>query len=683
MDGQWDVSSQMIDDLRRRADAHFRRQEQEKAALKSVRLFEAHRRRVRRNFLDGMGGLPSKRTPLRTRVTGRIERERFVVEKLIYESLPNFPVTAACYVPKGLTKRTSAVVFVCGHWDAGKQQESYQSVCIDLANNGFIVLAVDPVGQGERSQYFEHGTRMVGSACLEHTHAGLQFMVQGASIGRHFVWDVMRGIDYLETRPDVDTKRIGITGNSGGGTQTSLLLMSEPRIAAAVPCTFIMTLESYLKTGQAQDAEQILRNCVPGGPDHDDFITAIAPKPVLVGAVAYDFFPIEGTLEAVRRAKRIYSLYGKTDNVGLVVDNATHGYRPKLREACVNWFKMHFRGEKPDFRTGKIDLIPERELWATKSGQVAVDFPKAKTVFDLSRERLAAIRHSPFTILQLRRTISRVLGVDQAGSRRDRIHPRIVSEAVVDGYRTEKIYFFSAPDIVVTGVLVHPRGADPKKRLPATMLLLERGTSDVPSKRTRIESLAREGHRVFVFDVRGIGAVKVRSVGPHDESELQMFNTEYKLGCDAMMLGLSTLGLRVFDVLRGYDYLRTRSDISTVGVHGIGSGALFAYFAAALEGGVASVTAEDMLYSYRNLVETRYYSQPTYGLKTMAWGILRHFDLVDLLPCLRGRLVRLITLRNSYGEPVRTSEFRKSFLAVAKSKGYFHGGWRPGFQIAG
>src|ERR1051326_1130120 len=331
-----EVHYQMIADLRRRAEVHFREQESEKAALKSIRAFEARRARIRRNFLDAIGGLPTKRTPLKARVISRTERPKFTVENLIYESLPNFPVTANCYVPKGLTRRTPAVVFVCGHWDAGRFQETYQSVCIDLANNGLIALAIDPVGQGERSQYFEHGQRVVGSSVFEHTHAGLQFTVQGASIARHFIWDVMRGIDYLEMRRDVDPDRIGITGNSGGGTQTSLLLMSDPRIAAAVPCTFIMTLESCMRTGQAQDAEQIIRNCMVAGPDHDDIITAIAPRPVLVGAVAYDFFPVEGSLEAVRRAKRVYGLYGKTENVDIYIDNSVHGYTPKLREACVN-----------------------------------------------------------------------------------------------------------------------------------------------------------------------------------------------------------------------------------------------------------------------------------------------------------------------------------------------------------
>lgn len=681
VDGFHDVADQMIHDFRRRAESHLRKQEAAKAALSSIPAFEAHRARVRANFLDAIGGLPKQRTPLKARITGRFGQEKFVVEKLIYESLPNFPVTAACYVPKGLKGRNPAVVFVCGHWDAGKQQATYQSVCTDLANNGFIVLAIDPLGQGERSQYFENGKRVVGPAVYEHIHSGFQFFLQGANVSRHFIWDISRGIDYLETRRDVDPTRIGITGNSGGGTQTCLMLMSEPRLAAAVPCTFVMSLESYLKTGQAQDSEQIVRNCMVAGPDHDDFITMIAPRPVLVGAAAYDFFPIEGTLESVRRAKRIYSLYGKPGNVDVHVDQITHCYSAGLRQACVNWFKKHFRGEKPDFKTGEPKLIPEPDLWATKSGQVAVDIPKAKTVFDLNREYLA--RKQPVANPRLRDTIAQTLGVSQGGDRAATIYPRIHVDTVVNGYRVQRLFFYSAPDIAVTGLMVHPWNEKPSRKLPTTMLLLERGTDDDVRERPRIESWLRKGHRVFVFDVRGVGGVKTRTTGGIDDEQTPMIGTEYKLACDAAMLGLSTLGMRVFDVLRGFDYLRTRSDVGAIHIAGIRSGALYAYFAAALETGFESVTAEDMLVSYRHLCETRYYSPHAHGWKIGAWGILRHFDLPDLLACLRGRSVTFVNPRNAMGEPVSTREFDEWFVRPAKKAGALRAGWKPTLRTAG
>ncbi len=146
------------------------------------------------------------RSPLNVQCTGVIDQEGYTIEKLIYESFPNFYVTSALYLPQGLTAPAAAVIFVHGHFDLGKASAEYQAVCIDLVKNGFVVLAVDPVGQGERKQYYDPttGKVQITSCTEEHTHSGLQFVVGGASIARHFIWDVVRGVDYLESRQEVD-----------------------------------------------------------------------------------------------------------------------------------------------------------------------------------------------------------------------------------------------------------------------------------------------------------------------------------------------------------------------------------------------------------------------------------------------------------------------------------------------
>ncbi len=675
VNGFHDVSDQMIDNLRRRAEAHFRRQEAEKAELTSIAAFEEHRKRVRDHFMTAIGGLPEERTPLNVQCTGSLDRGGFTIEKLIYESLPEFYVTAALYIPKGIVSPQPAVVFVHGHSDLGKSYPTYQAVCVDLAANGFVVLAVDPPGQGERFQYFdpEKGERIIGGCTTEHTYAGLQFTLGGASIGRHFIWDVMRGVDYLETRPEVDPTRIGLTGNSGGGTQSCLLMMSEPRFAISVPCTFMMTLESYMKTGQGQDSEQIVPGCFANGPDHDDYITAMAPKPVLVGAAAYDYFPIEGAIEAVERAKRIYAFYGAEDKVDIAIAPTRHEYSPQLREACVNWYKQHFRDESPDFTTGKPETLADEALWATPNGQVLDLYPNSRTVFDLNRERLD-VSHVPQSAINhdigdgggetkgMRETVTEILGIPKG--REHKIYPRIVAENIVDGYQIEEIFFFSEPNIVVTGIFIHPLEGTAIEQ--TDLIVFENGTNDNPDKREWLEARLASGRQLFVFDPRGIGGVQVRSfnrdVHPHDG--------EFKLGSDAMMLGISTMGLRVFDILRGYDYLRTREDVDQIGLYGIGKSAFYAYFAGALEDGFVSLEFEDLLYSYRNLTDTRYYDQERYDLEVMAWGILRHFDLVDLAPCFGDRSVQWIAPRDAKGKVLTDKVFDRDFLAVARERGY-------------
>jgi hypothetical protein len=263
----------------------------------------------------------------------------------------------------------------------------------------------------------------------------------------------------------------------------------------------------------------------------------------------------------------------------------------------------------------------------------------------------------------VRRAVLEVLGVPM-GERGAPIYPRIIREETVEGYPCEKLFFFSAPDIVVTGVMVHPRSN--AAVVQTDLVLLDGGTPEIAAQRPRLERLLEARHRVFVFDVRGTGAVETRAVnrgGAHDGHR-----TEYKLGCDAMMLGLSTLGLRVFDTLRGLDYLRTRKDVDAarIGLHGVGAGALFAYFAGALDDGWCDLVCEDMLASYRSLAETRYYNARLYNLKIMAWGLLSRFDLPDLLACLAPRPCRFVTPRDARGEALTRAQFEEQFLGPAR-----------------
>lgn len=114
---------------------------------------------------------------------------------------------------------------------------------------------------------------------MEHSYAGLQCTLVGANIARYFIWDLVRAVDFLESLPEVDSTRIGLTGNSGGGTQSSYVMLVEPRIKVAVPCTYITSREEYMKTGQAHDSEQNIFKAIVTGLNYDDFISCFAPKP--------------------------------------------------------------------------------------------------------------------------------------------------------------------------------------------------------------------------------------------------------------------------------------------------------------------------------------------------------------------------------------------------------------------
>jgi hypothetical protein len=270
-----------------------------------------------------------------------------------------------------------------------------------------------------------------------------------------------------------------------------------------------------------------------------------------------------------------------------------------------------------------------------------------------------------------------VLGVPEG--RNAPIFPRIIDERVVEGYPVEKLYFFSAPDIAVTGVMIHPRGvATP---VQTDLVLLEHGAKDIPAERPRLEALLRQHHQVLVFDVRNIGAVEGRPV--HSLGSSYVFDTNFRLGCDAMMLGISLLGLQVFDALRGYDYLRTRADVSErIGLVGVGRRALAAYYAAVLEEGFCELTVSEMLVSYRDIVETRDFNRRCYDMDIMAWGMLPGCDLPDVAPCLAPRPVTFTNPRDAYGAPASAAHFQARYLDPARRAGA-PADWRPAVTAPG
>ena len=323
--------------------------------------------------------------------------------------------------------------------------------------------------------------------------------------------------------------------------------------------------------------------------------------------------------------------------------------------------------------TGQPDILPPEELWATPNGQVLDLYPDSRTVFDLNVERLEAVcpSRSPITVpaergahvTKVRADAREVLGV---GDHSDLpIYARIITESEVDGYACEKLFFFSEPGITVTAVVVHPK-ADAVR---TDIVLFENGTTDIPDRREWMEARLAEGVRLCVFDARGIGAVRTRTFnnrrGVHADS--------YKLACDAMMLGVSTLGGRVSDVVRAYDYLSTRDDVADIGIYAVGRAAIDGYFAAALIGDLERAEFVDMLYSFRHLTDTRYYNRDLYGLDTMAYGLLTRLDLVDLLPCFGSGAPTFVSPRDATGEALSDAEFDVRFMGVAREHGYLAG----------
>lgn len=212
----------------------------------------------------------------------------------MYKSRPGLFVTANLYVPKNALPPFPGVLFQMGHSADGKGYPSYQRCCQGLVQLGYLVLAFDPMGQGERTNYPLSGgwlTRL-HSPDNEHTQPGKQMLLLGDTATGTQLWDAIRSLDVLASHPRVDAKRLASTGQSGGGTLTMMLAAADDRLAAAAACsgnTENVAIQPFLSPGSTDDAEQDSIGSGPLAFDRWDLLWPIAPKPLLVANGAHDF----------------------------------------------------------------------------------------------------------------------------------------------------------------------------------------------------------------------------------------------------------------------------------------------------------------------------------------------------------------------------------------------------------
>ena len=386
--------SQLKDHVYERSRRFFAAGDAQRDAIGTVDAVRQRQQDIRRLVIEGIGGLPSAGTPLNPRVTGTVEGDGFRIEKIIFESRPRHYVTANLYLPLNRPAgRTAAVLFLSGHHNTAKVVAGIPERLPDARAGGTDRARAGSGGAGRAVELLRAGDaeNPVGIGTRDHDYAGAQARFLGDTLARYMLHDAMRGIDYLISRPEVDPTKIGVTGNSGGGTQTSLVMLADPRVAAAAPATFIMNRETYQRTGQPQDAEQVWPGFTGAGFDHEDILLAMAPKPVCVLAVTSDFFPIEGTRRTVTRARRIWELSGRGAALELVEDDSTHAYTPKLARAAARFFAQHLLGRTVDLAGFEPKPFPPEQLHSTKSGQVRAEFADAEFVFDLTAARLKEV----------------------------------------------------------------------------------------------------------------------------------------------------------------------------------------------------------------------------------------------------------------------------------------------------
>lgn len=641
VDGYYDAEPQLSWYLRQRAAKQFAAERERKRSIDSRDSFEAHRNRIREGFLSSIGGLPDHTTGA-FETTEIIESDGYTIELGVFESLPNVHVTANCYVPEADGPHPG-LAFLCGHTETAKADPLTQKACIELALNGFVVLVIDPIAQGEREQYRdpETGEAIVsgGGGVFAHCYAGQQCFYAGANLARYMIHDARCGVDHLCGRSDVDSDRIGAIGTSGGGVQTSYLALVDDRLAAAVPCCAGTERSEWLKTGKRIDAEQDIHGAIPRGINYDDFLTAMAPRPVCVGAAASDeYFPVEGVHAAVSRARAIYGLYDARENVDLVLADTTHCSVYELGDEIFEWVC----DQLGDCEYVSHDALPVRDppdLRCTPDGSVRSAYPEERTVDDLLREYVVENpvpdereQHAK----RLRRTLIETLDLDRGGCE---LHPRYTRTDQYDDQTVEHVFFKTErdPDIVVTGVLV--TDSDAPTRSPAVMLY-EHGTEELPERSAAVAALAAEHGAAFVFDPRGVGAVRNRDVPipPWVEGYNDIYGTEFKLAYDALLLGSSLFGMRVYDVLRAIEFLREETESERATLRGAGVGAYHALYAAAVDRSVETIHLRNLGPSFHEMATSH---QFRYDPRLTVFDVIGDCDVPQLIPALDDRDIQI------------------------------------------
>ncbi len=564
--------------------ADHRRQMLERTATEDIRRWQQE---MREWFIGAIGGLPPRDTPLNAQVTGTVQRDGFRVEKVLLESQPGVFVTAALFLPdpKRHEPPYPAVLVACGHSANGKAYDGYQRGAATMALNGIAALMFDPIDQGERHQMRDEQGKPVLWGTQAHNALGVGAILLGNNVSQFMIHDAIRCLDYLETRPDVDADRLGMAGNSGGGTQTALVMGIEDRLKAVAPSCYITDFEHWLAFLEQRgdvpgDAEQNVAGQIGAGLDHWGYLLMRAPMPVLVCSAEKDFFPIDGARQSVSVARTVFERFDAADRIAMAVTDASHGWHQPLREATVSWMLRWLAGQEREVREPEnLQVLTEAEIQVTPTGQV-LDLDGARSVYAVNNERMERLRRQRQAAWSERGDamldeVRRVTGIRKL-DKLPTLEPKHAGRIARDGYRIDKLVIEPEPGIILPALAFVPDGAAKE----VVLWLDELGKSSEASL-AEIEKRVAQGQAVLAVDLRGLGETRSEEnhwYGPrngHDGANVAV----------AYLLGRSYVAMRAEDVLVAARIARTLAD-GDASVHLVargGQAAVPALHAAALE----------------------------------------------------------------------------------------------------
>jgi cephalosporin-C deacetylase-like acetyl esterase len=621
---------------------------------------------IRTRFLAALGEFP-KRTPLNPQVVDQIEFPGYTLEKLIYESRPHYFVPANLYVPRHVPPPYPTMLVSCGHYANGKAAQEYQSTCIGLARKGCLVMIIDPMGQGERQDYFDTvlDKSMLGGPVMEHHYAGDPGYLLGLPFPHHRIWDKMRALDFLYGRDDVDRERLGCVGHSGGGAMAVLMAAADERIRLTVASSPGGSCEWTVLPAGASSEERLA-----------DLLTLFAPRPLLVY-----YGENEPGWQMAQRLEpllaKIYSTLGAREAFHVCSTPGGHDHDRDKREQVYGWVDRWFLSGKSGAAEPEIEPQPDADVQCTTTGQVNTALesrPLWQVHRDLARE-IRSPRSSPSTpaeleayreeiVIAMRRRLGSMPATAPLEARtRNR-------QSVADGRVTvERLSFAVEEGIWIPALLFGPQN-QVDEPLPALLCVHELGKAVEAGPGGLYELLARQGQRVLAIDARGLGETALAGAPYGDGAGLSahgsLFGHDAVHAVRSLSLDRTLFGMRLLDTLRAAEYLRGRPDVDVgrIRVAGRGMGALLSLYAAALDPRLAGALCEEGLLTYQSVV-----SHPEYAhfLNVFLPGVLRDYDLPDTAVCVAPRPLLLLNAVDHARRRVAQEAVEVEYAAVRQA----------------
>ena len=561
------------------------------------------KQRLKKAYREILGEFPEK-TPLNPVITGTIECDGYIIEKVAYESRPKHYVTANLYVPTTGKAPYPCVLILCGHSANGKAYDAYQRLSILFAKNGFVALIVDPICQGERYQLLnEDGKPATRGGTTTHGLLATGALLVGYSTVAFEAWDNIRSLDYLLSRPEVDPEKVGLTGTSGGGNQTHFLMALDERVKLAAPSC------GMADVGLTSCACQVIFSVRAVGIRPCDYGTMFAPKPLAVLASRHDYIKISAVRNLYDKIQQAYFRAGANEKSIFIETDEKHGMNVGHRQAAVRWAKRWFLGDNsPVIESRDLTVQEDRDLWVTETGQVGSFWRNAKNITDLNIERASqlAVQRALFRSKSPEEQIDEIKRLLSIRDTNNSAQVNRIGVVTRENCSIDKLVINSSGGIPVPGLLFTPKVKEAE--LPAVLYVDGRGMTTDYLEGKVIDSLIAKGKLVLSIDVRGFGETTDDPEGENSfgfpRGASKYWNNEFGIQMASFTLGRPLLGQRVEDVIAAIDILSKHNNVyaNDIEIIGIERAGPIVLHAAAIDKRIGKVTIKNSLRSWIDVV---------------------------------------------------------------------------------